>query len=743
MKNAAGAPAGVLDGVKVVDLAQGLAGAMCARLLAESGAEVVLVEPPGGDPRRGTPQFAAWNRSKESVSLDWLGAERGKLDRLLAGADILIHDLAPSEARRVGLDAESLRDALPTLTVCTIGSYPLGHSQQDLPHDDFLVLAQAGILDEQPVARRDGPAYIPFPLGSWGAAWLAAVGVAARRLVQSQGGPAGSVATSLLQGGLAHTMTHWRVMETPAAAAAGWPKNARNSILECSDGVWLHIMGAPDKVPLMQQELERMGPEEVARLNQALGMEHRLFPNLGANIEAFRRHPSEVWLQAMWSADLAVQPVMRMGEVYFDEQARAMDYVAEIDDPELGPVLQPGPHIRLSPPLAIKGPAPPRGGEPPPWTPRAGQPREPQADKPLNGLRVLDFGQHLAGPFGAMLLADLGAEVIKIESIEGDAMRPFEWAFIGCQRGKRALACNLKDPSTREAILALVRGADVVMHNLRLPAAERLGIGYADLSAENPRLIYTHCSAYGSEGPRRDWPGYDQLFQALSGWEHACSGEGNPPQWLRFGMMDHQCAFAATYGTLLALIAREATGRGQMVSTSILGAAMMTTSGAMVVRPDGATVGAPWVDAEQTGTGPGRRLYRCADGWIAMTADDAALATLGADLEARFAVGSAEAAVALARAAGAQIVRAPTDAGAAFLTDPENAALKLATSYPHRRYGKLTQPGALLFMDGAPMVSDLAPSVLGQDSLSVLDEAGCRGATVERMMREGLVVQDS
>jgi crotonobetainyl-CoA:carnitine CoA-transferase CaiB-like acyl-CoA transferase len=734
---------GVLRGVRAIDLSQSLAGAVCTLMLAEAGAEVVLIEPHAGDARRGTPQFAVWNRSKKSVAIDWRGDERHVLDRLLAGADILVHDLLPSDARQRGLDAETLAVTMPSVSLCTIGGYPLGHPEEEMPLDDFLVLANAGLLDEQPAARRDGPVYLPFALGSWGAAWLATVGVAARLYAQHKGGRPGSLATSILQGGLAHTMTHWRMAETPTASlAAGWPKRFRNSVFECADGAWLHVMAAPDSVPLMRAELARMGDETVARLNKAMGFVHPLFPNMGANIRAFRTHPRQLWLDALWSSDIAVQPVLRLGDAYADEQARLMQYVVEVQDPVFGATFQPTSPIGVTPQMRVRSSAPASAGKVPSWTGRPTESQKPfTTKKPLSGLRVLDFGQHLAGPWACMIMADLGAEVVKIEALQGDAMRPFEWAFVGCQRGKRALACNLKDPAARAIIATLVRGADVVIHNLRLPAAERMGIDYATFSSINPQLIYTHCSAYGSRGPRRDWPGYDQLFQALSGWEDACRGEGNPPDWLRFGMMDHQCAYAAAYGTLLALIERETTGRGQNVTASILGASLLTTAGAVLVTADGAAKGMPALDSLQTGVEAGRRLYCCSDGWVALVADGDALGRLGTQLESRFATQKVEDSISLARAAGGYAVQARTDAAVSFLSNPVNAAVGAVASYPHPLYGMLTQPGAFLSFDGIPMVSASAPPILGQDSKAILLESGIDPASVEQLVNEGIIVQ--
>src|SRR4051812_11932139 len=121
---------------------------------------------------------------------------------------------------------------------------------------------------------------------------------------------------------------------------------------------------------------------------------------------------------------------------------------------------------------------------------------------PLEGIRVIDFGQFLAGPFGPMLLADLGADVIKVEPTRGDGMRgSVVGSFMGCQRGKRDIAIDLKQPEGRDIALELVAGADMVHHNMTLGTADRLGIGYDDCKAVNPRVLYCNNYMYGAEGP--------------------------------------------------------------------------------------------------------------------------------------------------------------------------------------------------------------------------------------------------
>ena len=162
---------------------------------------------------------------------------------------------------------------------------------------------------------------------------------------------------------------------------------------------------------------------------------------------------------------------------------------------------------------------------------------------PLSGVQVVDAGAFLAGPLGPMLLSDLGADVVKVEPPGGEGMRWVEWSFFGCQRGKRGVALDLKSADGATGALdALLAGADILHHNLRMPAARRLGLDEETVRAVNPDIVYCHASSYGPQGARADWPGYDQLFQSSCGWEVAGAGEGNDPMWHRLGFMDHMSA---------------------------------------------------------------------------------------------------------------------------------------------------------------------------------------------------------
>jgi crotonobetainyl-CoA:carnitine CoA-transferase CaiB-like acyl-CoA transferase len=198
---------------------------------------------------------------------------------------------------------------------------------------------------------------------------------------------------------------------------------------------------------------------------------------------------------------------------------------------------------------------------------------------PLEGIRVLDLSRLLPGPYATLVLADLGADVVKVEDTRGgDDTRswgpPFHGEdaayFLSVNRNKRGIAVDLKDPECRAAVQRLAHTADVVVENFRPGTAARLGLGYAEISAANPRVVYASISGYGQTGPLKDEPGYDAIAQALSG-VMSVTGEADGPP-VRFGVSgaDLAAGMWATIGILAALRERDRTGRGQWVDVSLL-----------------------------------------------------------------------------------------------------------------------------------------------------------------------------
>lgn len=198
---------------------------------------------------------------------------------------------------------------------------------------------------------------------------------------------------------------------------------------------------------------------------------------------------------------------------------------------------------------------------------------------PLSGIRVLDLGRHQAGPTCAMWLGDLGADVVKIENPEhGEDGRasgpPFfngESAFfLSANRNKRSLALDVKRPEGQEIFRRLAAGADVVIENFRPGVMAALGIGYETIATSNPRIIFCSISGFGPDGPYADRPGFDQIVQGTSGLMSLNGFEGGEPIRVGIPIADLLTGLFAAYGVLAALQARERTGRGQVVSTSLL-----------------------------------------------------------------------------------------------------------------------------------------------------------------------------
>ncbi|MDB5962277.1 MAG: CoA transferase [Massilia sp.] len=209
------------------------------------------------------------------------------------------------------------------------------------------------------------------------------------------------------------------------------------------------------------------------------------------------------------------------------------------------------------------------------------------AAPPLAGVRVLDLSAYIAGPYGCTLLADMGADVIKVEPPDGDNLRNYpstlasaSRAFLGVNRSKRGIAIDLKQPDGLAVLLAMVDQADVLVHNFRPGVAERLGIGYDKLRQRRPALIYCAVTGYGEDGPMKDQPGYDQVLQTFTG---ICTLQGaDAPEIVYGSVVDYYAASMVASGVSAALFARGKTGQGRYVGVSLLRSALAMQSARMI-----------------------------------------------------------------------------------------------------------------------------------------------------------------
>jgi formyl-CoA transferase len=212
----------------------------------------------------------------------------------------------------------------------------------------------------------------------------------------------------------------------------------------------------------------------------------------------------------------------------------------------------------------------------------------PTVTGPLAGIRVLDLSAYIAGPYGCSLLADLGAEVIKVEPPAGDTLRhypstlePEARAFLGTNRSKLGIVLDLKQVEGQQALHRLVAEADVLVHNFRPAVPPHLGIEYQRLRILNPRLIYCALTGYGDAGPLKDKAGYDQVLQSTTGIS-ALQGPPGKPEIVLGSIVDFYAASQLAFAVTAALFHRERTGQGQYVGVSLLGSALAMQSGRFI-----------------------------------------------------------------------------------------------------------------------------------------------------------------
>ena len=245
---------------------------------------------------------------------------------------------------------------------------------------------------------------------------------------------------------------------------------------------------------------------------------------------------------------------------------------------------------------------------------------------PLAGLRVLTFENFGAGPFGSLYLADLGAEVVKVENREqgGDATRSMGPFFLGphdshffqtFNLNKKSVALDLKHPAGRAAFQRLARTADVVMNNLRGDQPAKLGLDYATLGPVNPRLVCAHLSAYGRDNERRGWPGYDYLMQAEAGYLHLTGEPGSPPARMGLSIIDYMTGITTATAILARLVGVMKTGRGGDVDVSLFDVALhqLTYPGNWYLNEGHRTERLP--RSSHPSAVP-VQLFQTADGWI-------------------------------------------------------------------------------------------------------------------------------
>jgi crotonobetainyl-CoA:carnitine CoA-transferase CaiB-like acyl-CoA transferase len=713
-----------LRGLRVVEVASGisrvgagLAGSLPGALLRDLGAEVVRVQTTSRfSLDEGVEWGRVWDRGKQVVEVDqeYLAPTAAGLAK---DADVIFL-VGPEETlERRGLGYRKLSRSNPRLVVARIR--PSVNATGGMPDLELLVAARTGLLT-QVAGHRPGPVFCGLPVASAGAGLGATAGALACLYEREATGAGGWVETSLYDGILALLpMIAGRAEHPTAAITSLWGTLGPALALSfrCSDGeyiqLWFGAKGAYESF------LEQIGdaPSEAGyrgdTMSGAIGERSKRWA------ETFATRERDWWVAHLAGHDFRCEPVLRPGEELRDPHLREIGLSVEHDDPDRGPITVPGPIGRVTP---VPSPVPfvdnARGGAP---------------ARLLSGIRVLDLSAYLAGPVTPLILAELGADVVKVEPTTGDAHRNVEAMFAAGQRGKRAVALDLKASDATSVMHRLFAWADVVHHNARLGLAERLGYDEATVRSVNPNAIYSHASGFGSHGPRAPLPANDHLMQALSGVEADAGGEGQPPTWVNWGAIDVSSGWVSACAVLAGLWARRRTGRPQSVTTNLLAAALTLKSGSFLAGD--AVVEGPIVNAGQTGYGAAYRIYQAADGtWLALAVPDTEvwqrladvvgvdlpllppplrtrprLEAQGAEeavLERAFATKDGEAWLTALRAAGVPAERVVewdrSEFNARIVDDPVNRSLGRVASFPWGARGRVDQPAFPVRLGPAP-----------------------------------------
>lgn len=394
--------------------------------------------------------------------------------------------------------------------------------------------------------------------------------------------------------------------------------------------------------------------------------------------------------------------------------------------------------------------------------------------RPLDGIRVLDFTRHMAGPYGTMLLGDYGADVIKVESLpDGDGSRNVGTAFVGDQsalfliwnRGKRSIALDMRSTEGLEVAHRLAASADIVFTSYRPGVADEIGIGYEQLSALNDQLVYVAVTAFGPDGPLAPYPGTDPVVQAMSGVMSVTGEADEGPSLVGVPMADFTGAMVGAQAAMLGLFARDRTGKGQMIDVSMLFALLSSLTTRLASH---------WVDGEDPGrhgsahsvvvpyqafqTSDGHvvaGVWGGADGWERFCraigepelAQDNRYLTNPQRVDARAELTDYLQAIFITRTSAEWEVSfnkhralfGPVFTFSQILNHPQVQGAGLVQSVEHPTLGEIPQLGPVIFLHDTPGEITTPPPLLGEHSAEVLAEAGYSSEDVTALFETGVV----
>ena len=769
-------------------------------VLADFGADVVKIEPPGGDPWRSLAAAPMWLRGKRSVELD-IAAERERLEDLIRQADVVVSTDSPAQARERRLDYGSIRALNEAAVFCSITGFGPTGPYAEYPAYEALAAAKSGrMLAFAGQRLREGPGFAAVPVGAHGAAQGAVQGILAALIERQRCGLGQIVETSLLQGLMPFDLLLLLLTQLSEREpdiypqifniGGGMPTLNYHPVMT-RDGRWIQLGNLLEHLFyafMDAADLTLLFAEEQWQGSQAEWTPEALEEMRDRILERMQEKTCDEWMDIFREqGNVAAEPFTPTHDAVDNLDMAANGDTITIHDPQLGAVKQIGPiaHLRETP-AEITSPAPPIGeANGFSWPVRNGAAPmlgasngSAPSGKPLDGFTVLEFATIIATPIGVSMLADLGARVIKVEPIGGD---PFRGMGGGPLRGllaaktnaaKESICINLKDPEGQAIVADLIAQADAIVHNYRPGVPDRLGIGYETAKAINPQIVWVSANGYGPDSPGARRPSAHPIPGAAIGGALFQAGSAMPPsgcetieeireasrQLMRANEAnpDPNTGLLVASAALLGLYAQRRYDVGQEIYVNMLSANAYANIDDFLQYE-----GKPQrrqVDAELYGTAPWYRLYEASEGWVFFAAPTSeewqAFCNEAAPHLSEARDGDEEAladAVAdvFAQAPAAEWERRLTavgvgcvqaDAGPVgeFLSRDEHVlANGFSPVAKHRRLGDVRRWGPLTTMAGGR--DDYGPGVLaGQETDEILEEIG-RGADIERLRTAGVV----
>ncbi len=619
---------GALDGVRVVDFGHYLPGPLTGMLLADAGADVIKVDPPGG-PRWKTNANVMLERGKTRIELD-LSTDIGREQalNLIASADIVIENFRPEVMERLGLGPTDAKAVNASVIYCRISGFARTDPRSAMPGWEGIVASATSIyrppqkFPGDPMAG-DVPAFIATPLLSTYAAFVAAHSLAAALIGRRRTGRGDVIDVSLYDVAFEIFGAELQMKHDRAVGAVDPPVKAGLGHYQGSDGEWLHFCLFAGRH--LRWFVETFAPEW---LDEGLGDRVTLHENPELQDELARRltdlvatRPAAEWEHEINNKSGAPAALCQTTQSWLqDTHGYESGALAKIDDAELGATRQLGQAVVLSGTPLNPKPRTPVVSYEDVSTDRTSPPTASEDDHaalPLEGIKVVDFTQVLAGPTAGRILAEYGAEVTKINKTTDGGVMCHAWI----NSGKNSMLLDIKAPEAQEVLNTLIAEADVVSQNFALGVADRLGFGPDAVLEADPNKVCLYINAFGPSGYRSTWRGREELGQAVSGLQAKWRTETGEPAMLTFPVSDIGTGHLAAFGALLSLYARLDGKPGQQVTASLAHSATYYQTPFMLWSERDGAEPEPPQGQDATGWGLTHRLYRAADGFFCLVVD--------------------------------------------------------------------------------------------------------------------------